>query len=382
MELKALCISLITALMLVYTPSIYPDSENSIQSKNNPARSKACKECHEEIFNHWKIAQHSQSLEDPTFKLAFYDLYFKTQGKAKFNCLRCHAPIVMINNDYDLTNELTREGVTCNFCHSIKSIDLNNQAVPFEFETGETKWGPLKDVDSSAHQSGYSQFFESSELCAGCHEYTNAKGIKVLATYSEWKAGPYAAEGIQCQNCHMPLVEGANTNKEIKKSERKKINLHAIVAGHSVEQLKKALQLKIRKANKQDDLVEVIVEVTNSGSGHMIPTGIPTRKLILWVELASTSDTYSQKKEYERIMLDEEGKIIANINEIFDNSAKVSLDTRIKPRETRVERFVFTAPEGRRVRILARVEYQYKFNVLNPMEMRVKMAEDIKRLKE
>ena len=74
---------------------------------NNPdapalTSSKNCKECHEEIYNHWKNAMHSMSLEDPIFKASYMESYFNTAGEAKYNCLRCHAPTTLINNDFDL----------------------------------------------------------------------------------------------------------------------------------------------------------------------------------------------------------------------------------------------------------------------------------------
>jgi len=191
-------------------------SKSSLSKAPSIATSKNCKECHEEIYNHWKNAMHSMSIEDPIFKASYMEAYFKTAGEAKFNCLRCHAPIAFLNNDYDLKNEITKEGVNCDFCHSVKKVSLDNKTYPFEIEIGEIKRGPLSDVDSPAHKTESSALFKSSELCAGCHEYTNRNGVEVLGTYSEWRTSPYAEEGIHCQNCHMPLIPGKIVKPEIK----------------------------------------------------------------------------------------------------------------------------------------------------------------------
>jgi hypothetical protein len=50
------------------------------------------------------------------------------------------------------------------------------------------------------------------------------------------------------------------------------------------------------------------------------------------------------------------------------------------PRETRIERFAFAMPKNRKITISARIEYLYKTSVLRPTEMRVKMAEDTKKI--
>ncbi|KKN01723.1 hypothetical protein LCGC14_1124950 [marine sediment metagenome] len=353
-------------------------SNSSLSKAPSIAASKNCKECHEEIYNHWKNAMHSMSIEDPIFKASYMETYFETAGEAKFNCLRCHAPIAFLNNDYDLKKEITKEGVNCDFCHSVKKVNLDNQTYPFELEIGEIKRGPLSNVESPAHKTESSALFKSSELCAGCHEYTNHNGVKVLGTYSEWKTSPYAEEGTHCQNCHMPLIPGKIVKSEMKSSNRKQINLHAISASRSTEQLRKALKVEIREINKEEGVVEVVVGVINVGSGHMVPTGIPSRKLILLVELKTPNEYFSQQRIYQKIMLDETGKEVKKEYEFFLKAAQVSFDNRLRPRETRVERFAFAMPKNKKITISARIEYLYKASVLRPTEIRVKMAEDIK----
>ncbi len=374
---KVILPTLVTLLIVLFFSPLLR-SKSPASKEPSITSSKDCRECHAEIYDHWKNAMHSMSIEDPIFKASFMESYFKTAGEAKYNCLRCHAPIALINNDYDLKNEVTKEGVSCDFCHSIKKVNLNNKENPFEIETGNIKWGPLSNLDSPAHKTEPSSLFKSSELCAGCHEYTNDKGVVVLGTYSEWKASPYAREGTQCQNCHMPLIPGKIVKPDIKTSAFKQINLHAISASHSIEQLRKAVKVDIQNINKEEDVIEVVVGVTNLGSGHMVPTGIPARKLILYVELRAGNEYFNQQRIYQRIMVDDSGNEIVKECEVFLLAADTSFDNRIKPRETRIERFAFAMPKNRKITISARVEYFYKTRVLTPTEMRVKMAEDSK----
>jgi len=120
------------------------------------------------------------------------------------------------------------------------------------------------------------------------------------------------------------------------------------------------------------------VGVINVGSGHMVPTGIPSRKLILLVELKTPNEYFSQQRIYQKIILDEFGEEIKKESEVFQKAAQVSFDNRLRPRETRVERFAFAMPKNKKITISARIEYLYKTAVLTPTEIRVKMAEDIK----
>jgi hypothetical protein len=375
---RKVILPILIIVFIVFLLSFLKGSKLTVSKEPSITSSKECKECHAEIYDHWKNAMHSMSIEDPIFKASFMESYFNTAGEAKYNCLRCHAPVALINNDYDLKNEVTNEGVSCDFCHSIKKVDLKNKDNPFEFETGDIKWGPLSDVDSPAHSTKPSPLFKSSELCSGCHEYVNDKGVKVLGTFSEWKASPYATEGIHCQDCHMPLIPGKIVKPEIKTSSQKQINLHAISASHSTEQLRKALSVDIKTINMEGDIIEVVVDVTNTGSGHMVPTGIPARKLILYVELRAPNEYFSQQRIYQRILVDETGNEIKKECEVFLKAAKTSFDNRINPRETRTERFAFAQPRNRKVTITARMDYLYRTQVLSPTEMRVKMAEDSK----
>jgi len=334
-----------------------------------------CKECHQEIFDSWKNTTHAMSIEDPIFKAAYMEAYLNTKGVVKLNCLRCHAPVALINKDYDLEKDITNEGVTCDFCHSIKKIDLGDRTAPFKFESKGIKMGPLSGVLSPAHETKISNLFKSAEICAGCHEYVNDAGVKILGTYSEWKDSPYSAEGKQCQDCHMPLIAGRVVKDKIKSSNRKQVNLHDISAGHSVEQLKKAVKVELKNISADKDFVVVSVDVTNVGSGHMVPTGIPKRKLALIVDVKTPNEYYSQQKIYQRIMTDDKDSEIKKDWEFFRNGVKEVADTRIKPREKKSESFTFVRPKNNDITVSARVEYLYETMVLNPVEMRVVMAE-------
>ncbi|MEW5901370.1 MAG: multiheme c-type cytochrome [Acidobacteriota bacterium] len=352
----------------------------------NPAKisttsSKVCQKCHVEIYNTWKNDLHAMSIEDPMFMASYMESYLLSTGEAKSLCLPCHAPVVNMNKDFDLKMEVTKEGVSCDFCHSIKAVHLDRTENRFEFDAGGKKRGPLLKSSSPAHETEPSDLFKSSEFCASCHEYTNAHGIVILGTFSEWKNSPYVNEDVQCQDCHMPLIEGNVADPKIKVPSQKMINRHAISAAHSTEQLEKAVRVEIKNVEKDSNFIYVEVEVANIGSGHAVPTGIPSRKLILWLELRTPNEYFAQNRIYQRLLKDQAGRNVEKVLDLFQNASEVAVDTRLKPREPKSESFVFATPKNKKITITARLEYLYVANTMSPTEIRVKMAEDSRELK-
>jgi len=63
-------------------------------------------------------------------------------------------------------------------------------------------------MENDAHASEYSELHASSELCGSCHAVTNPRGALIEETFPEWEASEAAAEGLQCQDCHMPEYSG------------------------------------------------------------------------------------------------------------------------------------------------------------------------------
>jgi hypothetical protein len=357
-------------------------SPEQLLEKDRYSRSILCGKCHQEIYNTWKRSLHAQSIEDPIFKTAYLEAYYDTEGKAKYLCLRCHAPITYINKDYDLKESITKEGVSCDFCHTLTAIDLDNRDYPFSMDLGLNKRGPLrlKDQASSAHKVVHSPLHQSSLLCAGCHEYKNGNGVSILSTYSEWKGGPYAQEGKQCQYCHMPLIKGKIVKSDIKEVTEQYINLHNITGSRSLERLREAVRAQIEEVRKVNNILEVKVKITNIGSGHMVPTGLPTRKLILQVR-AKTPKKEIQMGEivYQKLLLDGNRQEILKDSEVFYKAESLAMDNRLAPRESRIETFKFPAPKGIEsimLNVEAKVFYKYSPIIMEMKEMEIKLTGD------
>jgi len=88
-------------------------------------------------------------------------------------------------------------------------------------------------------------------------------------THEEWRASPYARDGVQCQGCHMPDPR------------------HLWQGIHDRRMVKQALTIDLRHERNGSALLAVL-EATNSGVGHYFPTYV-TPKVFLWLDLVDAS---------------------------------------------------------------------------------------------
>jgi hypothetical protein len=324
--------------------------------------SQACGRCHTDIFRAWQGTVHARSYTDPLFQKALERAEAARGLVARRECLVCHAPAAVVENDFQVNTPVSRDGVGCDFCHSVKSVDLSRWPMPFEMGLDGVKRGPYAYLDSPAHLTAYSTLHRDSPLlCAGCHQYRNEAGAEVLATYSEWSAGPYPALGVSCQDCHMPVVPGERVRSDMATAPGQRIiNLHRLVGGSSVSQLRRGLEAAIVESARSGGSAVVKVEVRNVAAGHKVPTGLPAKQVRLVLTVTREGKpVHTEERVYARTLVDESGRAPATEGDLFLNSRKVKSDTRIAPRETRTETFRFAAPPGE-LSVSARLVYTYR----------------------
>ncbi|MFQ6093878.1 MAG: multiheme c-type cytochrome, partial [bacterium] len=243
----------------VVSPSTYGIKRTGYTS------SSVCKSCHEAHYGYWTKTMHSKAYEDPIFQVAFLRAQVDEGEQVRAYCLSCHSPTTRVTKDFSTEKELSWEGVTCDFCHTITAVDLSREE--FSYDLGITKRGPYKDAESPAHLTAYSPLFEWSEFCGGCHEQRsrNGEGVLVLGTYTEWKESPYAAKEVHCQNCHMPKEPGVPIVKPDVKATDKILTAHEFMGGHSEIKLEKAAEVKTY-IERDGDKATITTFVTNKES--------------------------------------------------------------------------------------------------------------------
>ena len=315
-----------------------------------------CAVCHAEIHRTWAGSQHASAFTDPAFQLP-YDRLLRDNPKKIFMCEQCHNPMRFLLPPGDPRAFLfSREGVTCDFCHSVSSVDAEGPFPRYRTRPG-VKFGPHTEHSGKGpHVRRFSPLHITSEFCAGCHEFRNEHGILILSTVSEWEKSFYRGTGVHCQFCHLPQLFDARFING--KREKGPID-HAMVGGHSRERLARAIPVRAELL-LSGGAPRVVVSVKNELVGHATPTGIPTHKLRLVATLFDARGNALDRREeiFERVLGDGTGKALTRPEEIFVSAREVLKDNRLLPKETREVRFSF--PAGKTVPATASVSLTYE----------------------
>ncbi len=325
--------------------------------------SSICATCHTETYDSWSHTFHALAVIDPVFQESMRRAEELSGRAARRICLMCHSPTTNVTADFDLELPLSREGVTCSFCHSLVDLDLSRQEG--RFINDPTRLSVDNgDKHIEGHHLENHEITTSSRFCAGCHEWVNPMGLNLLTTYSEWLESPYAADGVTCQKCHMPKGPAKEDSGEGAKTMRS-TNLHFQTGGHSQARLVAAAGMEV-EARIEDGQIVVEVVVTNREAGHKLPTGVPTRKMKLHVDIFDREGQIigSQQKVYGRIIAGADGEVLHDVTELFLLGARQIDDNRIAPREERRERFLFPTAAGHDFFL---VEASLEYEILTPL---------------
>src|SRR6266568_4327861 len=183
--------------------------------------SAVCARCHVRAFEQHLRSRHETSFTSPLFQAQYFEQLLPAASRdaelaaEARTCTACHAPVAFAYARDRATSAVVSDpsltGVTCDLCHTISGfVGPAPQNGNFISTPSDVKLGPLPRP-TDWHR-GYSSLHAKSELCAVCHEAVNQHGLRVKATFTEWKKSPFAQAGLQCQDCHMSkdglLVEG------------------------------------------------------------------------------------------------------------------------------------------------------------------------------
>ena len=281
---------------------------------------KNCSSCHMAYYNEWINDKHAMS-QNNLFFLSIYKQFKQDHPNQNGNCALCHNPEAALDNNFDVTLTETKSkktnGISCDFCHKIESIDQNplkKGVAGFNIlrtckGEKDIRFGPLKDPlqVSDREELKYNSLFKTSLSCAKCHDGSNGN-VQIYSTFTEWLNSPAAKKGVQCQSCHMaPRKEtgmggGGEGKFEIvdnpvkvihelpqhKERPYYQIHSHRFLTEDPSGFRKKYVNLKVKtpqwgvSTGRKTLQLEVIVE--NNNFGHSFPTGSPMRNAILLVE--------------------------------------------------------------------------------------------------
>jgi hypothetical protein len=328
-----------------------------------------CGDCHTEIYQVWTSSVHATSLTNATFQASLKEV---EDTAASQTCIACHAPVTAHSNQKP-DSAVAREGVTCDFCHSIREIAA---VTGLSLDIGATKYGPVPNATSTGHKIQFSPLHASSEICSGCHEFENGTGLKVLGTFTEWQSSDSAKAGVTCQRCHMPLSTMHVVDPRVKRDPASFVNLHQMPGGHSKDQLSRALELRIAEITRRGSECVVKIVVGNKGAGHNVPTGMPTRHVVLATEIVgSESGSQQQSRSYGVVVQDKNGKVLDHDSDVMLAGARYASDTRLRPGERRTETFKFTIKPDENLEVRTRLAYRYAPLGSNDLAVNIDFAE-------
>ncbi|HMB15817.1 MAG TPA: multiheme c-type cytochrome [Pelovirga sp.] len=267
-----------------------------------------CLACHYDIYEQWSKSMHAYAWENKWYQDDYQRAHRETDGATDVFCAACHAPIAartgqLPPHDGSQFDATSKRGISCDFCHTVTAIErtfnMGHVSAP-----GPMKYANRGDGESPYHGVVYSKNHTDAVFCGSCHNVKHpVTDVAVIDTYDDWLSGPYAEQGITCQNCHMTPTPGIGSNPGKSSpigQERDNVAFHAFVGGSVIaqrnmgnehqaqlaeEMLKAAAKLSL-ESKVTDNQLALTVHVDNVGAGHKIPTGVTyIRKMWLEVQL-------------------------------------------------------------------------------------------------
>ena len=288
------------------------------------------------------FAQHSPVVD------AFNRFVMRGSGGAVGSfCIRCHTPIGISAGEGPLRPNADRatvamDSVSCTVCHSqhTRSGQASGEIpVPVPGSPEPTIYGPYVGYDEAGpsdasarlikapHVARRSEFMTTGRFCGACHDVIFPNGVRLEEAFAEWKNSRYARAGVTCQACHMSPVPGKPIPRsdwtktpivdedlfpdappryrtshkftgpdyslvpdfakaDLKLDDGEFRDLEAQLEQDRRTLLQNAATLAVRHPETvaPDGRLAVTVEITNSGTGHNLPTGLTAERQV-WVEV-------------------------------------------------------------------------------------------------
>jgi len=331
------------------------------------SNSQACAECHEAIYDEWKLSAHGMPHGASRFRamLLGVDVRGAVKGWGVVSqrpdgeevCSSCHNPAPLKPYLRDHRSDQYWSQVHCDFCHKLNGpageVGLTHGKFGFQYlrpKRGQVFFGPLEDAHRD-EENTYSTFQKDSRLCASCHEGT-VFGVRAYETYSEWQASPAGRAGVECQECHMKptgtMINMAPLHGGIDRDPKTLAN-HTFFDGSHQDMLKNCVRLSLDVTAQGTAVVNLGVE----GVGHRVPTGLPDRSLTLAIEAFDRGgkSLASRNKVFAKMLRDFDGKSPAP----FWHAVPEFEDNRLTPGKP--ERVEFSLPAGA-AKVTAKLVYR------------------------
>ncbi|HZH72897.1 MAG TPA: multiheme c-type cytochrome [Mariniphaga sp.] len=393
---------LVIFLSVIYSFNVPPnkaeeDKQGTYQYKDFQ-KPEYCQQCHNQFYQQWSQSLMAQAYTHEWDEIEYFKLAVAhseadpAMEGVHDGCNGCHTPIAYLAGDIPpprpSENSRANESVSCDVCHLIKGIE-GDTAYNFNWviEPGRTKYSSRKgETESPDHKIVETDLFKDTKICGSCHNEKSPFGAWVKSTQLEWEEGPYAAEGVLCQDCHMPATEMETAKMGAVYPDAR---MHLFNGAHDPGKVRGTIEIRIQpdiRGAEPGEPVVFTVTLFNQKTGHKFPTG-SVEDRIVWLHVEAEDEKGNiyhlpvDKKGFEgeeyTIATDELAYQdmgvplgIENFEGVrreevpigdrifrmpfFDpqgrmtimqwNTAKLGVDYRIGPRETKTETYTFQLP--------------------------------------
>lgn len=393
---------LVIFLSVIYSFNVPPnkaeeDKQGTYQYKDFQ-KPEYCQQCHNQFYQQWSQSLMAQAYTHEWDEIEYFKLAVAhseadpAMEGVHDGCNGCHTPIAYLAGDIPpprpSENSRANESVSCDVCHLIKGI-AGDTAYNFNWviEPGRTKYSSRKgETESPDHKIVETDLFKDTKICGSCHNEKSPFGAWVKSTQLEWEEGPYAAEGVLCQDCHMPATEMETAKMGAVYPDAR---MHLFNGAHDPGKVRGTIEIRIQpdiRGAEPGEPVVFTVTLFNQKTGHKFPTG-SVEDRIVWLHVEAEDEKGNiyhlpvDKKGFEgeeyTIATDELAYQdmgvplgIENFEGVrreevpigdrifrmpfFDpqgrmtimqwNTAKLGVDYRIGPRETKTETYTFQLP--------------------------------------
>jgi hypothetical protein len=270
-----------TAISPGYVPIDHPFERRGTPpgSIDNLAAPSVCQQCHvytdTNIYASWASSAHGYGAIDPVFNAALFNAKRQVKDVERW-CTQCHRPENWLQGHP--LDEQDQSGITCSACHRAIAPDSTDPIDQEALDRAQRmslvppRWRELGGsgaliVDhydirrgtnflnlGTPHNVWQSPHQGESALCGSCHsvyaphlapdaltgEYTLGRPdlangenpFYLQSTYPEWLNSQYAAQNIQCQDCHMPRKQGYVALPDVANAMPRLVPMHTFAGGN------------------------------------------------------------------------------------------------------------------------------------------------------
>lgn len=310
------------------------------------APSEECATCHTQIYNEFYGSMHANSTpQKDVIHKAVWDKHPHKTKLQQYSCGKCHSPAAddldkMLTKGQkampDANNKTHQEGISCAYCHRIKSIEKHEESnTNIISKTPKNYFGAGKStLESPYHKimTQKNQHFKDGNVCIGCHSHNvNKFGLNLCSTNVNDEMS-----GANCVSCHMPKVKGSVSTI----NETKTHTFHGFAGAHyNSEMLEKYVDISVLR-----NIDNFIVNIDNRSSHALLLH--PMRMAVLKIDVIRLGETIPLEKEVFVRVIGKDGKPAMPWN------AQTTLkDTMIQANEKRAVKRDFKLQKGDKVNV-------------------------------